>query len=223
MTSIAQIRRPPISLIKLVECIGTLLLIPKSKEKSIFRAPLPSNYDNTVEQLKIDFYGVLNKISTLQSSDISNEVASDFYNKTLEPGFDYEDAINAGGLLIRELFNVVYLILLRLQADTNRLPISNHSITVLVDGSRSSYVAFDTACHIHNHGLLNILAFTVEDENEISSSHSEHLLRDLSRRCKSHYKFADHTYSVQTLRCDIQNLENKAQILDQVITETGSR
>jgi hypothetical protein len=95
-SSLDQIRRPHISLIKLVECVGTLLDIPKSKEKSAFRAPLPSNYDKTVEKLKGDFYGVLNKLSVMQSSDIKNEVASVFYNKTLEPGFNYEDAINAG-------------------------------------------------------------------------------------------------------------------------------
>jgi len=226
IVSLDQIRRPHISLIKLIECVGTLLNIPKSAEKSAFRAPLPTNYDNTIEKLKFDFYGILNKLSTLQSSDIKNDVASDFYNKTLEPGFDYEDAINAGGLLVRELFNVVFLILLRLQCDGNRLPIHQYNKMVLVDGTRSSYVAFDTACHIHNHGTLNILAFTVTDEDAEAhdvGGHAAHLLRDLTRRCKQHYKFQDHCFKVIGVDCNIQNLENQPQILEQQLNDTKSR
>eukprot|EP01036_Dinobryon_divergens_P027716 gene27716-36533_t len=222
MTSLEQIRRPHISLIKLVECVGTLLEIPKSKEKSAFRAPLPSNYDKTIEKLKEgDFYDILNNLSVMKSSDIKNDVASDFYNKTLEPGFNYEDAINAGGLLIRELFNVVFLILLRLQSDGNRIPICKHNISVLVDGSRSSYVAFDTACHIHNHGTLNIFAFTIEDD-ALDNSGSSHLLNDLKRRCKSHYKFPDHAFALIGIKCPIAEMESQSQIVESHLVNTES-
>lgn len=221
-----QNRRPHISVIKLIECVGTLLEIPKSSEKSYYRAPLPSNYDKTIEKFKGNFYGVLRQLSTLQSSDIKNEVASDFYNKTLEPGFNYEDAINAGGLMVRELFNVVFLILLRLQSDENRLPVCKLNMAVLVDGTRSSYVAFDTACHIHNHGILNILAFTTDEEVDgqlLNPTGATHLLRDLNRRCKSHYKFPEHTFKLVGISCPIENLENQPQIVENNLIETNSR
>ena len=130
--------------------------------------------------------------------------------------------LSIGGLLIRELFNVVFLILLRLQSDTDRLPICKHNIGVLVDGSRSSYVAFDTACHIHNHGMLNIFAFTLEVD-VVGSSGSSHLIRDLTRRCKPHYKFPDHVFGVIGIKCPIEEMENQPQIVESYLANTESR
>lgn len=127
-----------------------------------------------------------------------------------------------GGLLIRELFNVVFLILLRLQSDGNRIPICKHNISVLVDGSRSSYVAFDTACHIHNHGTLNIFAFAIEDD-ALDNSGSSHLLNDLKRRCKSHYKFPDHAFALIGIKCPIAEMESQSQIVESHLVNTESR
>ena len=136
----------------------------------------------------------------------------------------FEDSFHLfiGGLLIRELFNVVFLILLRLQSDGDRLPICKHNIGVLVDGSRSSYVAFDTACHIHNHGMLNIFAFTLEDD-VVGGSGSSHLMRDLTRRCKSHYKFPDHAFAVIGIKCPIEDMENQPQLVESHLANTESR
>lgn len=180
MAELKDLKRPSLSLIKLVESIGILLNIPKSTNKSSYKAPLPSNYDATVLRLHENFNAELTYLSNLSTSDLTNEVASMFYNKTLEPGFNYEDAINSGGLLTRELFNCMMLIYIRLQSDINRLPIFEQTISVIVDGSRASYVAFDTACHIHNHGLLNIIVNSKKasepDENCVDTN-SSHLYK----------------------------------------------
>lgn len=159
MVELAILTRPSVPVIKLVESIGILLGIPLSTEKSKFKAPMPSNYDETVETLRTDFYGSLNYITNLKSADINNYTASDFYNKVLEPGFDYEEAFITGGLICRELFNAMFNVLVRLKTDENRIPIKEHAVYVLVDGSRASYIALDTAVHIYNHGKLNIVLY----------------------------------------------------------------
>lgn len=213
MSVLQNIKKPNTALIKLVESIGILLEIPSTTDKSKFKAPLPSNYDNTIIQLSNDFYMIVNKLSNLNSIDLSNETASMFYNKTLEPGFDYEDAVNFGGLLVRELFNIVHLTLLKLQSDKDRLPIAKYTVTVLVDGTRSSYVAFDTACHIYNHGKLNIIAHTIlEYQTNNQNPVRHHLSNDLQRRCKSHFKLQDHCFDVIPMESTIEDQLNNIHI-----------
>ncbi len=203
MSDLKSLKRPPISLIKLVESIGILLGVPRSTDKSAYKAPLPSNYDKTVELLSNNFYDKVQTLSNVVSAQIPNDVASLFYNKTLEPGFDYEEAVNAGGLMVRELFNIVYLVLLGLQTDENRVPVTEDSITVLVDGTRSSYAALDAAAHVHDHGLLNIITFLTsnddESDDQLIEVHRNHLVSDMTRRCKSHYKKAEHCYNITSI------------------------
>lgn len=192
MERIKSLRRPPPALIKLIECIGILLALPKSFRKSVFKAPIPSNYDSTLDTLAEDFYGKLSYLSEIQSGDIDNDVAADFYGKMLEPGVDYEDAVNAGGLVVRELFNVALIVLLKLQADPVRLPVNIHHILTVVDGTRAAYIALDTAEHICKHGTLNILLHTNKME------FIEYLEKDMIRRCKLHYKLPDYRYQLHT-------------------------
>jgi hypothetical protein len=193
MEAIQRVRRPPAALIKLVECVGILLSLPKSYQKSNFKAPVPSNYDATLVCLNDDFYAKLAILAKLQSSDIDNEVAAEFYAKMLEPGVDYEDAVNVGGLAVRELFNAVLLVLLKLQSDPLRLPVANDNIMTVVDGSRASYVALDTAAHVCTHGVLHIAL----------STDKQHLLTfleaDVIRRCKLHYKLPAYRYVVHSI------------------------
>lgn len=193
MDQLVSLRRPTASLIKLVESVGTLLKVPLSKKKSsVYKTPLPSNYEDTIQLLSANFYDTISKISLLQSSDVDHEIASCFFNKMLEPGFDYENAINAGGLAVRELFNAVLLVLLRLQSDFNRAPVSVDNIVVIADGSRAAYVALDTASHLRSHGMLHILV----DHTLPDTRHLDHLVQDVRRRCKNHYKVPDHCYMV---------------------------
>ena len=89
--SLASIKRPSLALIKLVESTGILLGIQKKYgEKSRYKAPTPTNYDETVQKLSDDFYGCMSLISSMDISTIPNDVASELYEKTVEPGFDYE-------------------------------------------------------------------------------------------------------------------------------------
>jgi hypothetical protein len=225
MSELKSLKRPNLATIKLVESVGILLNIPKSTEKSAYKATVPSNYDETVERLNADFNAELNFLSSLRSSDITNAIASQFYNKTLEPGFSYEEAINSGGLLTRELFNVMMHVYLRLQSDSSRLPIYEQTISVMVDGSRASYVAFDTACHVQNHGLLNIIVHTTskkseeQDENGADST-GNHLYKDLVRRCKQHFKFQDHCY--KTIAVSSDSAENQMKQMKTILAETNS-
>ena len=206
-------KKPTSSVIKLIECIGILLEIPVSTDKSKFKAPFPSNYDKTFDILSRDFYLIINNLSNVKSSEISNETASQFFKKTLEPGFEYEAAVNYGGLLVRELFNVVHLVLLKLQSDSSRLPISKYNVTVLVDGTRSSYAAFDSACHIYGHGKLNILSHTIQDIGSNTTNPAKHhLLNDLKRRCTSHFKLQDHCFEVIPLMSSIDNQLDNIQL-----------
>lgn len=221
MAELKNLKRPNLATIKLVESIGILLNIPKTTEKSAYKAEVPSNYDDTVDRLDADFNAELNYLSNLRSADINNQVASQFFNKTLEPGFSYEAAINSGGLLTRELFNVMMHIYIRLQSDGNRLPINEQTISVLVDGSRCSYVAFDTACHIQNHGLLNIIVYTSNtssDQDEPGENNSI-LYRDLVRRCKQHFKLQEHCYN--TIEVSRESGREEKQ-MKQILAESNS-
>lgn len=192
MNRIKQLRRPPSSLIKVVECVGILLTLPKVYRKSKFKAPLPSNYDTTLDNLDDDFYEKLKILSEIESSDIDNDIAADFYNKILEPGVDYEDAVNVGGLVIRELFNAIFVVLMKLRGDSHRLPINNPNVLAMVDGTRASYVALDTAQHVSKHGILHIL-INSDKQNVLTF-----LENDVKRRCKSHYKLPDFKYAVHS-------------------------
>lgn len=192
MQKLIGLKRPPASLIKLVEAVGILLSCPKSFRKSGFKAPIPSNYDATLEFLLDDFYAKLAHLSELRSENIDNGVATEFYNKMLEPGVDYEEAVNVGGLAVRELFNAVLLVLLKLQNDPLRVPIAVHNVLAVVDASRASYIALDTAAHISRHGVLNIFLNT--DKQHIVSF----LERDVVRRCTSHFKLPDYKFAVHS-------------------------
>lgn len=214
-----NIKRPSIALIKLVEATGILLDIEKSdvRDKSKYKAQSPTNYDNCVEKLSGgSFYSTISVLLNRPSSDISNELALELYTKILEPGFDYETAVNDGGLPARELFNLVYLILLRLQADFSRLPIRQTNILVVVDGSRSSYAAFDLGTHIQRNGMCTVGAL-----GSLSSQISqEHLYSDLLRRCKMQYKLPSHCFSVQAISVDDSG--EAVSKIDRVFRESAS-
>lgn len=195
MDQLIKQRRPSASLIKLIESIGILLGVPLSKKKSPYKAPLPSNYDETLTVLDKDFYGCLNKLSELRSGVIEHDIATNFYNKMLEPGFDYEDAVNNGGLIVRELYNAALLVLLKLQSDSDRVPVDVDNILLVMDGSRSSYCAIDFATHIRRHGSLHIGI----DRRLADPQQSHYLSVDLRRRCVDQYKLPDHCCTLHDL------------------------
>ncbi len=193
-----NIKRPSTALVKLVEAIGILLGIPRSaNSKSKYKAPTPTNYDDTIDYLSLKFYSAMNFLVNQRDADISNEVASELYSKILEPGFNYEEAVKDGGLMSRDLFNLVYLILIKLQADSHRIPIQVINIMVVVDGSRSSYVALDFATHMFSHGICTIGALSIGEFD--SSIMREHLYADISRRCKLQYKLSEHNFRVEAI------------------------
>jgi hypothetical protein len=200
MNRIKDIRKPPPSLVKLIECIGVLLFIPITKKKSNYKITLPSNYDDTIDALLKQFDECLVKINQLESSQIENETAAILYNKILDPSFIYEDAINAGGLIARDFFSSILLTLQKLQADPNRLPTVIQNILVLVDGSRASMVALDTAAHVWKHGTLHVFAdnmLLTSPNSPRSMAENVHLMKiDIQRRCQSHFKIPEHCYQI---------------------------
>jgi hypothetical protein len=216
-----NLRKPSGSLIRLIEAIGILLGVPPTKKKSQYKAPIPSNYDATIHLLAHDFYTKLHQIAALESSQISNQQALEFYNKLLEPEFIYEDAINVGGLLIRELFNAILSVLTRLQSDNSRIPTMMNHVLVFMDGNRSSFVALDTAQYACKHGILHICVdnpYLPTDATNNTLSNADlygnelpvanffdpnHLQKNLSflkidiiRRCQQHYKLTAHQYQL---------------------------
>ena len=74
-----------------------------------FKAPSPTNYDATLELLAADFSDVVATVAGYAASEVPNDIARDMYAKTLEPGFEYENAalFAEGGhnLMLRDLFN----------------------------------------------------------------------------------------------------------------------
>ena len=211
------IKRPSLALIKLVEVIGILLNVPKSFTKSKYKAPIPSNFDSTLELLSEGFYPALTQLSKLISSEIPNDIGNELFSKTQEPGFDYETAVNDGGLASRELFNGVMLILTKLQSDRFRLPVEKTNVLVVVNGTRSSYVALDTATHVFKHGVITISALTMDNlqDEQQGSLMKVHLHQDLVRRCKMLYKLPDHCFQVDNASTQSQHevLEHIAQSL----------
>lgn len=216
-----KLRKPSGSLIRLIEAIGILLGVPPTKKKSQYKASVPSNYDETIHILAHDFYNKLHQVAAFESSQISNQQALEFYNKLLEPELIYEDAINAGGLLIRELFNAILSVLTKLQSDTSRIPTTMNHVLVFMDGNRSSFVALDTAQYACKHGTLHICVdnpYLPTDVTNSTLSNPElygnelpvanfldpnHLQKTLSflkvdiiRRCQQHYKLTAHQYQL---------------------------
>lgn len=171
----------------------------------MYKAPTPSNYDNTVAYLENDFYGVLNQLSILQSSGIPNDIASELFAKTQEPGYDYEAAVPSGGLICRELFNSLVLLIQTLQNDKGRAPVKNRNVLLIFDGSIASYAALDCLSHIHNHGMLTVLS--VKDYNRREDNYNllaDHSPSDLLRRCEHQYKKPSHQVQIIDI-CDKLN------------------
>jgi hypothetical protein len=208
-----------VSLIKLIESVGILLGVPLSKKKSPYKALLPSNYDDTLLVLNRDFYGCLNKLTEMQSGVIEHDVATNFYNKMLEPGFDYEDALINGGLIVRELYNAAFLVLLKLQSDGDRVPVGIDNILLLMDGSRASYCAFDVASHIHRHGSMHVGM----DFRHADPQLAQYLGVDIRRRCVSQYKIPEHCFDLHDLEITApENQATASELQFQSITNIGS-
>lgn len=195
----SDIKKPHIAFIKLIEAIGIIFGTPKIS-RSKYKAPSPSNYDNTIELLDKEFSSCLLRLSCTESTDISSETASELFSKTLEPGFDYETAVNIAGLASRDLFNAVILIIDKLNSETHRIPIRKKNLLVIVDGSRPSYVALDTAAHIHRHGTCVVAALLVSGSGNVKGALIQtHLPTDLQRRCREQYKIEDHKFHIEVL------------------------
>jgi hypothetical protein len=203
MSDLKSIRRPCKALIKLVEAAGILLNVPMQSDKSVYKAPVPSNYDNTIEELARDFYGALQRMAGFRSESVSNATATDLLTKFFDPSFGYDEAFRDGGHYAMELFNAVVLVLDRLQDDLKRLPARANSVLVIVDGSKSSYVALDSASHVFSHGMLTVGAVSSNGTSKNTSSvpsesdrMSQYLVKDIQRRCASLYKLETHKFQI---------------------------
>lgn len=221
MSSLSAIKRPPAALIKLVEAIGILLRVPKSHVKSAYKAPIPSNYDATLRLLVDDFYGTMNLLTLLQSNGIPNDVAIELYCKTQEQYFDYEAALLVGGLAVRDLFNVVILILNQLQVDNYRIPVKSTNIFVIVDGTRSSYLALDAATHFLNHGVCHVAAVPSTQLSTDSITSTKHLINDLRRRCREQYKISENSFMVESMQPD--NINDIVRLVEDALDQNNCR
>lgn len=199
MSRLSEIRRPNAALINAVEAIGILLRIPTRMTKSAYKVPSPSNYDETVSFLESNFSQVLESLASLESNGIPNDVASQLYRKLQQQPFDYEGAVNMGGLEARELFNILVYILDQLVQDPHRIPVGKTNILVIVDGSRPSYVALDIAAHIHQHGVCVVGALSYSHTDTYMGSH---LTYDLSRRLKDQYKLEEKSFNIVPILSD---------------------
>jgi hypothetical protein len=214
-----QIKRPSVPLIKLVEATGILLGVPKSTTKSKYKVPAPTNYDETVEFLSSKFYYAMNGLVT--SNNITNETAFEVYSKILEPGFDYEQAVNDAGLLGRELFNLVYYILQGLQASEVRLPVQQNNVIAVVDGTRASYKALDFATHAFSHGMCNVVALSVNNVRRNNAAlMKQYLYNDIKRRCIRQFKLSEHNLNVESICVDSSSQVPKR--IEEVIKRTSS-
>lgn len=204
MSALTDDTRPTVSVIKLVEACGILLGIPPSHDRSAFKAPMPSNYDATVGLLDSNFGGYVAELAKLTSDQLSNKVANDLYAKTLEPGFDYETAVNEGGLKARDMFNGIKLVMSSLEMDKSRIPITKTNVLTIVNGTKSSYAALDAATHIFKHGVVTTVALTSDEavgDRRLVGMMKTHVVKDLQRRCKLQYKLPDHCYDVKSETC----------------------
>jgi hypothetical protein len=115
-------------------------------------------------------------------------------------GYDYEQAVAAGGLEARDLFNSIMLIMSMLEEEKHRIPIKKVNLLVLVDGSRPSYVTLDTAAHLHKHGICTVTAMLAPDStNNPDVLMYHHLPVDLRRRCLEQYCMPEHTFQVDVM------------------------
>lgn len=202
-----SIEKPLIVQIQVIEAIGILMRIPFREGKSRYKAPSPSNYDATVDLLANDFANVVNTLMAYSTKDIPNDVAKQFYAKTLEPGFDYEAAVLFSSkfgcsLLLRDLFNSLVLILQTIrEQDPYRIPVVEQNVFVVMDGARYSYAALDIGVHVFGHGVCNVGVIKINDR--ITSREEEvlldHIPEDVMRRLVQQYHMADHCFNVNQL------------------------
>lgn len=199
MSRISEIRRPNAALINAVEAVGILLRIPAKMGKSAYKVATPSNYDDTVSILQSNFNQVLDSLATLESNGIPNDIASELFRKLEQQPFDYEGAVEMGGLEARELFNILVYILDQLVQDPHRIPVGKTNVLTIVDGSRPSYVALDIAAHVHQHGVCVVGALSYSHTDTYMGSH---LTYDLSRRLKEQYKLEDKSFNIVPIMSD---------------------
>ena len=219
-------KRPPDVQIKLVEAIGIIMRIPFSSSPSRYKAPLPTNYDGTVNLLMNDLSGVISELAGYSSSSIPNDIARDLYAKTLEPGFGYDEAVlfcQGCGLLLRDLFNSVFLIVQKLQDDNLRIPIRQNNVYICIDGSRSSYTALDIGIqHTFSHGLCSVGVMKIKNRLESSQAEklADHFPSDIRRRCKEQYIMADHEYNVEPLVA--KTIDDTVKLVSDRLTQSQS-
>ena len=91
---------------------------------------------------------------------IKNKVANDLYAKTLEPGYDYEAAVNEGDLK-RDLFNAIKLVMTSLEW----IHRSHHQDERVdfCEWHQVPYAALDAATHIFKHGVVTTVALVVDE------------------------------------------------------------
>ena len=200
MSTLCQTAKPSSALVKLIESVGILLDVPVTHSKSKYKAPTPSNYDGTMDKLLAEFPELISKLGCLDSSDVSNHMASRLFSKTIEVGYDYEEAVAAGGLEARDLYNCIMLIMSMLEEESHRIPIKKMNLLVLVDGTRPSYISLDTAAHLHKHGTCTVTALLSPDaKSNPDAMLYHHLPADLQRRCQEQYCMPEHSFAVDVM------------------------
>lgn len=143
--------KPSLALIKHVEITGILIGAQWKNQHSKYKIPLPSNYSDTVHLLNMNLHGVVKYLSQLKDADITNEMAAQIYSKIREDGYNYEKALEDGGVELHDIFKTVQHMISVIElrsATASCIPIGGTNLIIGITNDIASYALLDAAAHI---------------------------------------------------------------------------
>lgn len=155
-----QNRKPAPEVVAVIEVAGHLLGVHDATNNFRYRVSEGSNYEAALKFLAEDPERCYQLLQEMDEESVSNSVGAICLSKLAENSFDGDILFEKGGDEIRLLGEHCVNILLKLDQNTGfkRRPVlKQHTVGVLVDGSRASYLAMNLAARLRGYGRLVVL------------------------------------------------------------------
>eukprot|EP00639_Heterosigma_akashiwo_P010182 CAMPEP_0206371698 /NCGR_PEP_ID=MMETSP0294-20121207/6642_1 /ASSEMBLY_ACC=CAM_ASM_000327 /TAXON_ID=39354 /ORGANISM="Heterosigma akashiwo, Strain CCMP2393" /LENGTH=231 /DNA_ID=CAMNT_0053818883 /DNA_START=53 /DNA_END=748 /DNA_ORIENTATION=+ len=155
-----QNRKPAPEVVAVIEVAGHLLGVHDATNNFRYRVSEGSNYEAALKFLAEDPERCYQLLQEMDEESVSNSVGAICLSKLAENSFDGDILFEKGGDEIRLLGEHCVNILLKLDQSTGfkRRPVlKQHTVGVLVDGSRASYLAMNLAARLRGYGRLVVL------------------------------------------------------------------
>eukprot|EP00639_Heterosigma_akashiwo_P012495 CAMPEP_0206368336 /NCGR_PEP_ID=MMETSP0294-20121207/4610_1 /ASSEMBLY_ACC=CAM_ASM_000327 /TAXON_ID=39354 /ORGANISM="Heterosigma akashiwo, Strain CCMP2393" /LENGTH=325 /DNA_ID=CAMNT_0053814819 /DNA_START=53 /DNA_END=1026 /DNA_ORIENTATION=+ len=198
-----QNRKPAPEVVAVIEVAGHLLGVHDATNNFRYRVSEGSNYEAALKFLAEDPERCYQLLQEMDEESVSNSVGAICLSKLAENSFDGDILFEKGGDEIRLLGEHCVNILLKLDQSTGfkRRPVlKQHTVGVLVDGSRASYLAMNLAARLRGYGRLVVLHAHDPAAPALSGGGggggADFLARDIKKICAHSYGIPQKDFKV---------------------------